>query len=157
MATESSEPRVGLIFKVGIFCIGLLVATRAALNTYFDFMEQAEVARKIGTAKPEALLNLRASESARLGGGAMPIDKAMAQVASRGRMGMGPEFAPSNSKDIAPLQGWAKMPNDVPPEMTAPAPDVDGGALAAIPDAGRARSTDGGVKSRVQSREGGAP
>jgi hypothetical protein len=42
MATESSEPRVGLIAQVGIFCIVALLASRAALNTYFDFMVQAE-------------------------------------------------------------------------------------------------------------------
>jgi hypothetical protein len=105
-----------------------------ALNTYFDFMEQAEKQRKFGSLKPEALMSLRASEATRLSAGAIPIDKAMAELASRGRMGIGPDLAPSASRDVAPLQGWAKMPIEVPSAMLAdagaPAPAVT------APDAG---------------------
>jgi hypothetical protein len=150
MATESSEPRVGLIAKVGVFCIVVLLATRAALNTYFDFMEQAEKQRKFGLIKPEALMSLRASEATRLSAGAIPIDKAMAELASRGRMGIGPDLAPSASRDVAPLQGWAKLPLEVPSAMLA-----DAGAAPAVtaPDAGSTHAgtvhgppTDGGAR-----------
>src|SRR5271166_1047127 len=129
MATDSSEPRVGLIAKIGVFAIAVLLVTRALLGSYFDREVQAELQRKVGSAKPEALMSLRASEGARLASGAMPIDKAMAQLSSRGRMGLGPELAPGASKDVAPLQGWAKMPSEVPPAMTAapPAPAVVSG------------------------------
>jgi hypothetical protein len=156
MATDSSEPRVGLIAKVGVFSIVVLLCTRSALSTYFDSMEQSEKQRKIGLVKPEALMSLRASEATRLSSGAMPIDKAMGQLASRGRMGIGPEFAPSASRDVAPLQGWAKMPSEVPPAMmtsaapVAPAtPVVDGGAGAIRPAAGRMSGTDAGARHRA--------
>jgi hypothetical protein len=152
MATDSSEPRVGLIAKVGVFSIVVLLCTRAALGTYFDFMEQAEKERKIGLVKPEALLSLRAAEGASLSSGAMPIDKAMAQLASRGRMGLGPDLAPTASRDVAPLQGWAKMPSEVPPGMLAdagpPAPVVtvaDAGA-GAPHGAGHASGADAGAR-----------
>jgi hypothetical protein len=155
MATDSSEPRVGLIAKVGVFSIAVLLCTRAALSSYFDFMEQSEKQRKIGLVKPEALMSLRASEATRLSSGAMPIDKAMGQLASRGRMGIGPELAPSASRDVAPLQGWAKMPSEVPPAMMTSAvpvppaiPVVDGGA-GAIRPAGRTGGTDAGARHRA--------
>jgi hypothetical protein len=152
MATDSSEPRVGLIAKVGVFSIVVLLATRAALGTYFDFMEQSEKQRKIGLVKPEALMSLRAAESASLLSGPMPIDKAMAQLASHGRMGIGPELAPSASRDVAPLQGWAKMPSEVPLPMLADAGPY--APIVTIVDAGagtprgqlRAAGADGGAR-----------
>lgn len=162
MATDNSEPRVGLISKIGVSAIVVLLATRALLTAYFDRETQAELQRKVGSAKPEALMNLRASEGTRLSSGAMPIDKAMAQLTSRGRMGLGPELAPSASKDLAPLQGWVKMPSEVPPAMTASAtppevrPGDAGAALSTFADA-RARGTDGGAVKNKASREGGAP
>jgi hypothetical protein len=153
MATDSSEPRVGLIAKVGVFSIVVLLCTRAVLSTYFDFMEQAEKQRKFGLAKPEALISVRAAEATMLSSGSMPIDKAMADLANRGRMGMGPEFAPVNSKDVAPLQGWAKMPSEVPLPMLADAgpprataPIVDAGPAAPRHDAGRASGADAGAR-----------
>lgn len=153
MATDSSEPRVGLIAKVGVFSIVLLLCVRAVLSTYFDFMEQDEKQRKFGLAKPEALISVRAAEAAMLSAGPMPIDKAMADLASRGRMGIGPELAPVNSKDVAPLQGWAKMPSEVPLAMLADAGPpqaaaaiVDGGSGAPRHDAGRATGSDAGAR-----------
>jgi hypothetical protein len=147
MATDSSEPRVGLIAKVGVFAVFVLVATRAGLSAYFDHEVQEELQAKVGSAKPEALMNMRASETQRLSGGAMPIDKAMAQLATRGRLGTGPELVPSASRDVAPLQGWSKMPGEVPPAMTAPPPsaaEADAGAA----DAGRPRAADAGAAKK---------
>jgi hypothetical protein len=153
MATDSSEPRVGLIAKVGVFSVVVLLCTRAVLSTYFDFMEQAEKQRKFGLAKPEALMSQRAAEATMLSSGPMPIDKAMADLASRGRMGIGPEFAPINSKDVAPLQGWAKMPSEVPPAMLADAgsppasvPIVDAGSPAPRHGVGRPSGADAGAR-----------
>jgi hypothetical protein len=153
MATDSSEPRVGLIAKVGVFSIVVLLCTRAVLSTYFDFMEQDEKQRKFGLAKPEALMSQRAAEATMLSSGPMPIDKAMADLASRGRMGIGPELAPINSKDVAPLQGWAKMPSEVPSAMLADAgspqasaPIVDAGSAVPRHDAGRASGADAGAR-----------
>ncbi len=63
MAIDKSEPRVGLIFRIGLLVVGLLLGTRALLNTYFTEIASAEESRKFGQVVPQALLNLRADES----------------------------------------------------------------------------------------------
>jgi hypothetical protein len=153
MAIDKSEPRVGLIFRIGFLVVGLLIGIRALLNTYFDQIASAEESRKFGQVVPQALVNLRADEEQRLTGGPMPVDKAMQAIVARGRMGASPDIMPSASRDLGPMQGWSKMPGEVPPAMTAPPPEtVDAGAPAAAPpaDAGTRRtgtpaSTDGGA------------
>jgi hypothetical protein len=143
MATEKSEPRVGLIVKVGALAVGTLIVVVAGLTAYYDDIARAEEHRKFGEVKPEALMNLRADEQARLNSGATPIDKAMQQVAARGRMAASPDIAPSFSKDVAPLQGWLKMPAEVPSAMMATEPPPAPGAT--IGDAGAGSGVDGAV------------
>jgi hypothetical protein len=139
MAIDKSEPRVGLIFRIGLLVVGLLVGTRALLNSYFDQIATAEEERKVGEAVPRQLLDLRADEDHRLTSGGMPIDKAMMTIVGKGRMGASPDIVPSASRDPAPEQGWTKMPGEVPPAMMAPPPEAaDAGtpAAAAPADAG---------------------
>jgi hypothetical protein len=93
----------------------------------------------------------------------MPIDKAMdALKASRAAS---PDVMPSASPDTSPLQGWVKMPLEVPmPMMLAasaaaaasanpppPATLGDAGAAPAAVDAGAAGVTgpDGGIRKNV--------
>ncbi len=149
MATDKSEPQVGLIFRIGILVVGSVLATRAGLMAYFDDMTRGEMHRKYGESVPEALQNLRASERERLTAGATPISVAMQHLATQGRAAVSPEIAASASHDTAPLAGWSKMSSDVPAAMTAPPADsaslaADAGAKpgdagAAPPDAGPAR------------------
>ncbi len=63
----------------------------------------------------------------------MPIDKAMQSLAGKGRMGASPDIMPSASRDFAPMQGWSKLPGEVPPTMMAapPEPAADAGAAPA--------------------------
>jgi hypothetical protein len=118
MATDKSEPRVGIIAQVGVIAIVTLLIVRGVLVAYFDHMAHGEEMRKVGS--PDALISLRTDESQRLKAGAMPIDQAMQAMVSRGRMGASPDLMPSASRDIAPLQGWVKLPAEVPAAMTAP-------------------------------------
>jgi hypothetical protein len=153
MATDKSEARVGVILKVGFLSVALLMATHAVLTAYFDDIARAEEHRKFGDVKPEALMSLRADESARLSSGPVPIAMAMHEIATRGRAGASPDIVPTSSKDLAPLQGWVQMPLVVPPAMTAPheepvAPEPPAGTLAAG-DAG-ARLADGGAPKMVK-------
>ncbi len=122
MATDATDPRVGLIVRIGIIAIGTLVVTHLGITAYFDDLAKAETYRKVGSIKPEALMAARADEQQRLSSGPMPIDKSMQLMVAKGRMGLAPELAPSASRDIAPLQGWMQMPSDVPPTMIAPEP-----------------------------------
>lgn len=138
MATDKSEPRTGLILQIGLLSIVTVIALHAALNSYFDRITRAEQHRKIGAVAPEALMSLRADEKQRLSSGPMPIDQAMQKLTVQGRMAASPDIMPGGSKDVAPLQGWSKMPGDVPPAMTAsaappPSPGVasDAGAVPA--------------------------
>jgi hypothetical protein len=97
------------------------MSTRAVLQAYFDRMERAEITRKIGT--NDALISLRAEEKQQLSAGAMPIDKAMQMLAAKGRMNLSPDVMPSASKDKAPLEGWTKMPGQVPTAFAVPPPE----------------------------------
>ncbi len=120
MATDKSEPKVGLIFRIGLLVIVLLVSIRALLNTYFDEIASAEVLHNRGESIPQPLIDLRASEDERLKSGALPIDKAMQEMVARGRMAVSPDIMPSASRDFGPMQGWSKLPRDVPPATMAP-------------------------------------
>ena|ERR1700722_16015260 len=122
MASDKSDPRVGLILQVGVLAIVTLAVTHVVLSAYFDRMERAEVQRKVGS--PEALMSLRTDEKQRLNTGAMPIDKAMQMLIAKGRMNASPDIMPSASRDLAPLQGWTKLPGQVPAAMTASAPEA---------------------------------
>jgi hypothetical protein len=124
MATDKSEPRVGLIFRIGILAAVLLVCTRAALASYFDEISQAEEHRKIVEAKPEALFNLRSDEQKRLTEGPIPISQAMHDLATKGRAS---DIEPVQSKDLSPLQGWSRLP------ATVPQPMINSAASSAAP------------------------
>ncbi|MGH7435245.1 MAG: hypothetical protein ACRENE_06195 [Polyangiaceae bacterium] len=154
MATESSEPRIGLILKLAGVCLVTLIAVHLLLGAYYDRMAKAEELRKIGA--PEALVNLRADEKTRLTSGQMPIDQAMKALTDKGRMAVSPAIAPTVSKDVAPLQGWAKLPVDVPPEMTAPPPPPIEAAPAVAGDAGAAAAgkPDGGPAPKGHPAKG---
>ncbi len=150
MATDKSEPRTGLIFRIGLFAIIILLTLRGALISYFGNMASAEEERKIGQVVPDALNDLRADEKQRLTSGPMPIDKAMKEIVDHGRT-TSPDTMPSASKDIAPLQGWMKLPSEVPPAMTAVAPEnMDAGAPgpAVGADGGNRKSADGGAPKK---------
>jgi hypothetical protein len=133
MATEPTDPKTGLIARLGVLAIVTLILVHAGLNAYFDRMAKAEERRKVST--PDALNSLRTDEKSRLMSGSLPIDKAMQQLVDKGRMNAGAAITPTVSKDVAPLQGWTKLPGEVPPAMTAaPAPSsessADGGSMA---------------------------
>ena len=119
--SDPSDPRVGLILQVGLLAIVTLMATRAVLQAYFDRMERAEITRKIGT--NDSLISLRAEERQQLNAGPMPIDKAMQTLVAKGRMNTSPDIMPSASKDKAPLEGWTKLPGQVPPAFALPPPE----------------------------------
>jgi hypothetical protein len=153
MATDSTEPRTGLIVRLGALALVTLLVVHAGLTGYFDRMAKAEAQRKLGS--PDALMSQRADDKARLAAGSMPIDKAMQMLTEKGRMGAGAAISPTASKDVAPLQGWSKMPGEVPAAMTAPPPPppeavVDAGTLAA--NAGR---PDGGPAGNPKGAPGG--
>jgi hypothetical protein len=131
MATDKSPVRYAIIVQVTVFSIVTLVVLRVALGSYFDHFVQAEEHRKVGEIKPESLMSLRADEAQRLAAGSMPIETAMQTLAKRGRLAMSPEIAPTASRDVGPLQGWVKMPAEVPAPMAA---EADASAASTAPE-----------------------
>jgi hypothetical protein len=127
MATDQTQPRLGLIVRIGALSIIMLIVVRVSLAAYFDHIAQAEEHRKVGEAKPEGLISLRADETQRLNGGPMPIDSAMHALVQKGRMAMSPELVPTPSHDVAPLKGWVRMPAETPVVMEE---ESDGGSEA---------------------------
>jgi hypothetical protein len=122
MATDKSEPRVALIGKIGVLAVATLVGVHFALGAYFDRAAQAEVQRKYGDIKPDALISVRADEKQKLSSGPIPIDQAMQVLEQKGRMGASPVIIPAPEKvDISPMQGWVKMPVEVPAPLAAAA------------------------------------
>jgi hypothetical protein len=161
MATDKSEPKVGMIAKIAVLCIATLIGVHEGLVAYFDHVAQAEEYRKVGSAKPEALLNAREDEKQRLETGSMPIEKAM-QVVMKGRTAS-PDIAPSVSKDTAPLQGWSKLPLNVPAAMMAPEPapapsasDSAAPAASAAPSSPPAASASAAPRAPAPKASGAA-
>jgi len=144
MATESSDPRIGLIVQIGLLSIGTLIALHMGMTSYFDHMARSEIYRKVGSEKPDALMSLRADEKQRLSSGSMPIDRSMQMLVAKGRMGASPDLAPSASKDVAPLQGWTRMPSEVPPTMMEPAPAPSASATPSSAPSGAASAPPAG-------------
>lgn len=122
MATDKSEPRVALIGKIGVLCLATLIGVHFALVAYFDQAARAEMDRKYGDIKPEALMSVRADEKQRLSSGPVPIDQAMQMLEQKGRMGASPAITPApETVDVSPMQGWLKMPAQVPAPLMAAA------------------------------------
>jgi hypothetical protein len=133
---------------VGVTAVAVLIAMHTGLVAYFDRQARAEEYRKIGSAKPGALMDVRSDEKQRLMMGPMPIDKAMQILDERKRAGASPDIMPSASLDTAPLQGWVKLPSEVPmpiqtmaaaAQSATPAPTESAPPAAAAPDAGAAK------------------
>ena|SRR5579872_4235508 len=158
MATDKSEPRTKLIFLLGGGAIVTLIFVHAGLVSYFDKITTDEVHKKVGAAKPEALMSLRADEKARLTSGSMPIEQAMQKLSTQGRMGASPDIMPTASKDVSPEQGWAKMPQEIPPALLAPPPPppvvaADAGASPLAADAGTGKPGGPGPKPAAPKKK----
>jgi hypothetical protein len=154
MATDTTDPRIGLIVRIGILAIATLIGTRAGLVAYFDRMTKDEQYKKIGSLPTDALNSLRTDEKERLSSGSMSVDRSMQILAAKGRMGAGPDIMPSASKDIAPLQGWTQMPASVPAPMMAQDPNAAPSASSA-PSA--APSASGAPSTAPSAAPSGAP
>jgi hypothetical protein len=159
MPHEKTDPRTGMIIKIGLLAIVTLIGVRAALVAYFDRLVQEQVQLKAGNIAPEALMSLRQNEKDRLTSGPVAIDKAMAKIAEKGRMNASPDIVPQQSRDIAPLQGWTKLPSEVPPPMMAvpSAPPTDTTVPPAVADAGAAMAADAATRQNPQKNDAGAP
>jgi hypothetical protein len=144
------------------------VGVRAALQSYFIEMSEAEQRQKVLGQPAEQLERLRRSEDERLARGAMPIEQAMAAIAATGRPAL---IAPQPSTDLAPLQGWSQRPAGLSfsstgaaqpsvapqPAPAAAAAGITGGPTAAVAGDGGVAMADGAVVPAPTGVDAGAP
>src|SRR5947209_5269424 len=121
MATDKSEPRVGLIVKVAGLAIVVFIGVRFGLVSYFEGVQDDIRAKQAAEEEHPELDQVRQREQS-LDKGPTPISNAMQTLANtdRSRKGInGIDPQPSNDMR-AVTDCWAKMP-------------CDGGGLAAVP------------------------
>jgi hypothetical protein len=147
MATDNTPIPNKTIIVVGAGTLLTLVGLKFVLDSYFAQMTDEAVRSKL--APTTELDQHRDAEKKRLAGGVMPIEKAMADLAAKGRdnpESLGADLAPRQSDDLGPMTGWVLLPQAAP---RAAAPDHapaagDAGAAATAGDAGRAAAGDAG-------------
>ena len=152
MAHESSNPKVRMMLIVAFIAAISLVLFDQIFRSYYNSMMEEEESEKVLTVVPKQLNDLRAAEQTRLTSAALPIDRAMKELATRGRedpalktLGKA-DITPEPSNDNAALAGWgllAVKPVEPPGHGDAPAPAP--GDHGAAGDAGPTAAGDGGI------------
>jgi hypothetical protein len=103
--------------------IGLFVL-QAWYGTYIDVHYHSQLALN-GPA--EGMVTARESDQKQLAAGKVPIERAMQELAQRGRTGFG-SVSPAASDDLSALAGWIRSPSFKPvvahPILTPRAPEV---------------------------------
>ena len=125
MATETAEPRTGLIATIAVLVIASILGIRFFLVSYFNQMYDAENFSKSAGVSPGQLVRQRALEREHLENGAVPITQAMQLIAQGGRPAA---IAPQPSTDYSALQGWSQRPtgwHPPPPITIVPGPTMD--------------------------------
>ena len=102
----------------------VLVAAIAAASV-FGVRSRSRVRREAAAlaaagATTSDVVRARDEARASLDRGPMPIDAAMHALAERGRLGLGPDLAPTQTYDPSALGGWVFRSKDVPEWMLAP-------------------------------------
>lgn len=146
MAIDNTPPRLKLIVTIAVITVITLVAIDFAFKSYYSTM--SDIAYREKTAPPKDRDDQHKAELASLAGGAMPVEKAMAQLA-----GARPDaISPQASDDLGAVTGWSKLPHPAPVPLApashdAPAPGTlaDGGAAPMDADGGANAAGDGGA------------
>lgn len=107
MATDKSEPRIGLIVGIGLLSIVTLVGLRVLLQSYFITVTEDEQRAKVFGQPARQVQHLREAEQQQLAGGPMPIDRAVRALGEGARPA---GISPQPSTDWGALQGWTQRP-----------------------------------------------
>ena len=149
---DDSPPRLQIIVGYSIFAILCLVGLKFGFDSYLDTSRIA--VRRLHLAGSHTVASLeeyRDEQRSKLGGGAMPVERAIQELGRRGRGGF-PLIRPVESTDLDPLRGWSQLPREVPasalPPPPMPEPVVTSADAAAMP-AGAASAVAGVVVPAV--------
>ncbi|NOY91954.1 MAG: hypothetical protein GXP55_12225 [Deltaproteobacteria bacterium] len=108
MAHDTTPPRNKMILVFTLLSPVLLIALVPLFHDYFLDMTEGEVAARVAEAPPTIRDATFAAQRQHLETGPMPIERAMREMASRGR-DASPVIAPTPSDDTAAVSGWGPM------------------------------------------------
>ncbi len=149
MAHDTTPPRNKMILVFTLLSPAFLIALVPLFHDYFLDMTEGEVAARVAAAPPTIRDAIFAAQRQHLETGPMPIERAMREMASRGR-DASPVIAPTPSDDTAAVSGWGPMedaaavaaavaahervhrPPSPPPAPVVPSGVVPGGVLPAV-------------------------
>ncbi|MDP3276686.1 MAG: hypothetical protein Q8Q09_15920 [Deltaproteobacteria bacterium] len=114
MPHDKSDPKTPLITGLAVASVAAVVLIRLGLISYFNIIRDDEYVRKSAGRPAVQYVRLLGEANARLTGGAMPIDTAMAAIGQGQRPAA---IAPRASTDMAALQGWMQMTHTLPTEL----------------------------------------
>ena len=119
---DDSPPQLRIIVGYSIFAVLCLVGLKFGFDSYLD-TSRISVRRLhlAGSHTVAALEEYRDAQRSKLGGGAMPVERAVQELGRRGR-GAFPLIRPVESTDLDPLRGWSQLPREVPASALPPQP-----------------------------------
>jgi hypothetical protein len=146
MATDNSPPKIRIILTVAFSSAVILVTLNYVFRSYFEMMrDEVELAHQ---RTPEDLIKLHEGEKRNLASSPMPIERAMQEVAAKGREAS-PDIAAQPSNDLGPMVGWIRNPNQAVIDAINAAANSDAGAAPAV-------AGDGGA-APAAAGDAGAP
>lgn len=140
MATDNTPPRLKLIVTIAIITVITLVGINFALTSYYATM--TDEARREKLAPTTEKNEQQKVEQTALTNAAIPIDRAMADLAKGARPA---SITPQPSDDLGPMTGWSKLPKPAPVPQPHAAPPVPTEETSGA-DAGTSLATDAGAR-----------
>lgn len=151
MAHDTTPPRNRMILIFTLVSPALLILLVPLFHTYFTQMTEGEAVTRVAESPPGIRDEIFATEREHLDTGPMPIERAMRDIAARGR-DASPVIAPTPSDDMGAVSGWGPLADEAavaaaeaahaaahpPPPPPPPAPSaapVIGGASPPTPAA----------------------
>jgi hypothetical protein len=155
MATDNSPPRIRIILTVAFSSLVILVTLNYVFRSYFIMMTEEVEHEHLW--KPVELIKLHEGEEKNLTSGALPIQRAMQELAQHGREGSAglkqyADITPEPSNDLGAMVGWIRSPNQAVIDAINASAANDGGA----PDQA-AVTTDGGAAPMAAGLDAGRP
>jgi len=156
MATDQTEPRNNLILIYTVLtAVALLILGPLFLAYFKDYVE--EQIQKVVLSQPaDQYEETRSKALADLQNGRMPIDQAVQAIARQGR-DASPLIEPSQSDDVAAVEGWGESKNEAAAEAARQAVERRRAAEEAARQAAAAEAAEAAEGEGDAAEDGGAP
>ena len=136
MATDNTPPRLKLIVTIAVITVITLIGIDFVMKSYYAMMTDEAQREKLAPTRDKE--EQHKAEQAALTNAALPVEKAMAEIAKGERPAT---IAPQQSEDLGPMTGWSKLPKPAP----TPQPHAAEPPAAEAGDAGAALAGDAGA------------